>query len=133
MSGAAPDQRNPPETIEALAELCMQSGLQNGHEVQALKKAFQRECQPGISGESAVPVFARFLIDSGALTDWQCGMLRAGRWRGLFYEGYELLEHVESEGEESLFVARASRDAEPVTLAIKRNPNAPTRLSFRLV
>lgn len=61
------------------------------------------------------------LVDDGLLTEWQCGKLRQGKFKGFHIDNYCLLTQLETNDVETTFTAREVAKGTIVELAVAKH------------
>ena len=101
-----------------LSQLCTEQQLGD------LVSKFESE-RRNIANGDAVAQFCSFLVDTNAVTAWQCEKLKMGKWKGFYLDDYVLLEQVGKDRTTVSYSARDIRDGLSVCLVITPTTIAP--------
>lgn len=66
----------------------------------------------------AVNTLCQRLVQRGILTEWQCRMLRDGRWKGFFLDKFKLLRLLRDEEDVRVYLAEDTRSENLVEVAV---------------
>jgi hypothetical protein len=80
-------------TFNQFTKLLIKSRICSESEARDATEAFTAECRSSETAPS-VESFCEFLVAPNRLTEWQCGKLREGKWRGFHLDHYLFLGHV---------------------------------------
>ncbi len=109
-----------PATADEFAKLLASSGIATNHDAASWLELFRTQRRSMGVAKNGVEEFCGFLISEGHVTGWQCEKLKAGKWKGFFFEDrYLLLEQVGKGGDdtESYYSSYRARDAKTNGLA----------------
>lgn len=116
--------------IDHFFAVLLASGLLSHHEFQRASACLSNSHR----AENALDQLCFDLIENEILTEWQCGKLRAGKYKGFYLDKYCLLGEIKYTDTEAYYAARDTTEGTRVTLAItppSRNTNR--RTAFRIV
>jgi hypothetical protein len=109
-----------------LSQLCTEQQLGD------LVSKFEGETGDIANGD-AVAQFCSFLVDTNAVSAWQCDKLKAGKWKGFYFDYYVLLEQVGKDHEFAYYKARDIRDGTIVRLVVTPvNPGRGLKNEYRV-
>jgi eukaryotic-like serine/threonine-protein kinase len=103
--------------IEHFAPLLVKSGLSSPHESEALIESFRSESRKSGKAET-VEALCEFLIATGLFTEWQCGKLLQGKYKGFYLDNFLMLEQCGKDDRTSSYKARDARDGKLVCLIV---------------
>jgi hypothetical protein len=84
-----------PESIDEIVELLTRSGVATNQEATEWLALFRAEHPAASDVSNAINEFCGFLISGERVTEWQREQLKAGKWKGFYFEDrYLLLEQV---------------------------------------
>ena len=68
----------------------------------------------------ALDDLCRHLMAKGLLTEWQCGKLRAGKWKGFFLDGYCLVGKISQDAVNvtSTYLCREANSSRQVAMVV---------------
>jgi hypothetical protein len=127
-----------PASIDEFAELLTRSGVATNQAATEWLAIFRREHPAATDAPNPINEFCSFLVSGERVTEWQCEKLKAGRWKGFYFEGrYLLLEQVGKGGDDassyySSYMARDSHTKNLVCLFIRPWQYTPGRFEYRV-
>ncbi|WP_425618009.1 hypothetical protein NA78x_001701 [Anatilimnocola sp. NA78] len=102
--------------VEEFCSLLEASRLLSAEELHGLLTRFQRgQSQFG----ATLTGLTQFLVAAGAITCWQCALLRNRQYKGFFLAGCVILDVLRYEGDHTRFLAREVESKRLVALCVK--------------
>jgi hypothetical protein len=107
-----------PKDFGAFSELLLASGLVNESVLRTLTNDFRAQVARQKLPDESLTTFNSYLVGSGFLTCWQCGMLREGRYKGFFLDEFKLLDCFGPDDKVTRFLAVHGLTSQRVVLAV---------------
>jgi hypothetical protein len=94
--------------------LLRRSGLLDKAGIRKARKLYRLDAV----GESELDKLCSHLVANGILTEWQCGKLRKGRWKGFFLDNYMIMDHIGKDENRAYYLAEDSETGRLVSMAV---------------
>ncbi|WP_425397666.1 hypothetical protein [Aeoliella sp.] len=111
-------------TIEELVELWVRSKLATEQMAADHVRAYRENFLDSSPLPDTITAFCSYLVSAGALTPWQCQMLRNGKWKGFYLDRYEIVDQLRREDGLIQCLARDTEKDTYVQLSIVTPPHA---------
>src|SRR5262245_4077178 len=105
-------------TIEGFIDFWVRSQLTTQEEALTHQHAYKETFLRASSIPDSITAFCCYLVSAGALSCWQCDMLRRHKWKGFFLDHYEVVDLVGYDDDSSYYLARDLDTKEYVKLAV---------------
>ncbi len=113
--------------IQGFCRVLVASAMVSEDSIAAILANFREDYSRSSKYGASLTAFTSYLVANDLLTCWQVEMLRHGKCKGFFLDGYKIMDWVGHDATFVRYLAEDTRSQERVFLCVKPPSNVPLK------